>query len=79
MLALPGYGLTGNTLDLSEGVYRQTVDEEGKALSSEVVTPLPEDFVAGCLLPVEEGGFITVENADREGVDSTLIFEIKKT
>ncbi len=79
VLALPGYGVTGNVLDLSEGVYRQTVDSDGNLLSGEVVTPLPEDFVAGCLLPVEEGGCITLENADCEGVDSTLIFETKRT
>ncbi len=77
--ALPGYGITGNHLDLEAGVFRQTVDEEGIALAKEAVTPLPEDFVRGCVLPVEAGGFITMENAGCEAVDSTVIYEIKKT
>ncbi len=77
--ALPGYGIAGNRLDLAEGVYRQTVNDAGETLPDEAIFPLPGDFVNGCILPVDEGGYITLENAEREGVDSTIIYEIKTT
>ena len=74
--ALPGYGRSGNLLDIEEGCYRRLYDDLGAPIPEERY-PLPEDFLETAFIPAREDGEIVLENDRKTAVASSLAFGIR--